>query len=254
MSIGQPEATEDGLSLKLERVAAPVREQVLDQLRDAIVQLRLKPGQRLVERELIAGIGVSRTTIREALRELTAEGLVRTIPNKGAVVAVPTLTEAVELYEVRAVLEGMAGRRCAQHATDGQIQQLRDAYDEMAAIPDQQQSGRAMLVAKARFYDVLVEGAGSATIKSIIEGLRARVAVLQFASLSQAGRPAQTLEEMKAIVEAIAARDPDAASRACRKHVEHAAQTILEAMGGQDGTDQPDLAGLFVDEERPSAP
>ena len=67
-----------------------MREQVLDLLRREIVELRMLPGQRLVERELIERIGVSRTTIREALRQLAAEGLVTTIPQKGAIVAVPS--------------------------------------------------------------------------------------------------------------------------------------------------------------------
>src|ERR687891_466384 len=93
----EAEAAVDGSGVKsadlagqVARVAAPLREQVLDLLRREIVEMRLRPGQRLVERELIQRIGVSRTTIREALRELAAEGLVTTIPQKGAIVAGPS--------------------------------------------------------------------------------------------------------------------------------------------------------------------
>src|SRR4051794_1390771 len=75
------------------RVAAPLREQSLDVLRDAILDFRLRPGQRLVERDLIERMGVSRTTVREVLRELAAEGLVMTIPQKGAVVVSTTPDE-----------------------------------------------------------------------------------------------------------------------------------------------------------------
>ena len=74
----------------LHRVQAPLREQVLELLRDDIVEQRLEPGHRLIERELVEQIGVSRTTIREVLRQLAAEGLVTTIPQKGAVVAAPS--------------------------------------------------------------------------------------------------------------------------------------------------------------------
>ena len=73
------------------RIAAPLREQVIAALRQAILDFQLKPGQRLVERELIEQLGVSRTTIREALRELTAEGLITVIPQKGAIVSAPSL-------------------------------------------------------------------------------------------------------------------------------------------------------------------
>src|SRR6478735_9922967 len=111
-------STPGGDSLRVGRVAAPLREQVLDVLRQAILDFRLKPGQRLIERELIEQTGVSRTTIREVLRQLAAEGLVTTIPQKGTVVASPSVERAAELYEVRAVLEGMAARQFAERATD----------------------------------------------------------------------------------------------------------------------------------------
>src|SRR3954453_2834497 len=117
-----------GLEVQVNRVAAPVREQVVDQLRQAIVEMRLKPGQRLVERELIEQTGVSRTTIREVLRQLTAEGLVMTIPQKGAVVMVPSAQEAADLYEVRATLEALAGRRFVRNADDAAIKALRKAF------------------------------------------------------------------------------------------------------------------------------
>jgi DNA-binding GntR family transcriptional regulator len=80
LDLGGPDGK--GLSLGVQRVAAPLREQVLDLLRQAIVEHRLKPGQRLIERELVEQIGVSRTTIREVLRQLAAEGLVATIPQR----------------------------------------------------------------------------------------------------------------------------------------------------------------------------
>ena len=87
--------------MRVGRVAAPLRDQVLELVRGAILDFRYKPGQRLIERELIEQIGVSRTTIREVLRELDAEGLVTTIPQKGAIVVVPTAEEAADLYDVR---------------------------------------------------------------------------------------------------------------------------------------------------------
>jgi len=88
------------LAPQVERVAAPLRTQVSDILRREIVEMRLHPGQRLVERELIERIGVSRTTIREALRELASEGLVTTIPQKGAIVAIPSPKEAASATSV----------------------------------------------------------------------------------------------------------------------------------------------------------
>ena len=122
------------LDLRVGRVAAPLREQVLDVLRQAILDFRLKPGQRLIERELIEQIGVSRTTIREVLRELAAEGLVTTIPQKGAIVVVPTAEEAAEVYEVRAALEALAARRFVARASDKEVEALRAAFAEVEAV------------------------------------------------------------------------------------------------------------------------
>ena len=225
----------EGLAVQVNRVAAPVREQVFDQLRQAIVEMRLKPEQRLVERELIEQTGVSRTTIREVLRQLAAEGLVTTIPHKGTVVASPSVERAAELYEVRAVLEGMAARQFAERATDVHLRALRRAFE---GIERRAKSGRpnsqAMLEAKRHFYDALFEGAANGTIQSLVESLQARVTVLRAASLSQPGRAAKTVEEVRAIVEALERRDGDAAAAACVHHVNEAARTVFEAMAAAE--------------------
>ena len=218
------------LSLRVGRVAAPLREQVLDVLRQAIVEQRLPPGHRLIERELVEQIGVSRTTVREVLRQLSAEGLVTTIPQKGAIVAVPTAQEAAELYEVRAALEALAARRFVQCASDFQVGALRSALTDIEEVTHDGGDVRAMRNAKDRFYDVLLKGSGSRSIYSILAGLQARVSVLRTTSLSQPGRPARAVDEIRAIVEAIEARDAEAAARACAHHVEQAARTGLDAL------------------------
>jgi DNA-binding GntR family transcriptional regulator len=194
--------------------------------------MKLEPEQRLVERELVAQTGVSRTTIREVLRQLAAEGLVTSIPHKGTVVAAPSLERAAELYEVRAVLEGMAAQQFAERATDDHVRVLRLAFEDFAAVAASGDS-RAMLEAKRRLYDALFDGAGSETIQSILEGLQARVNVLRAASLAQPGRAARSVDEVREIVEALEARDGDRARAAAIVHVEQAARTVLVAMAAK---------------------
>jgi DNA-binding GntR family transcriptional regulator len=222
------------LSGQVERVAAPVREQVSDLLRKEIIAMRLRPGQRLVERELVERIGVSRTTIREALRELAAEGLVTTIPQRGAIVAVPSWTEAAEVYEVRALLEGAAAREFAERADDAQVAALREAWVEVqqGADGDEGDDHVGLLAAKGRFYDVLFEGAGNATIRQIIEGLQARVAVLRAESLRAPDRPRQSVHEIGVIVDAMERRDPGAAAEAASFHVRQAAAAAFTQLTG----------------------
>jgi GntR family transcriptional regulator, trigonelline degradation regulator len=222
------------VSMRVGRVAAPLREQVIDVLRQAILDFRLKPGQRLIERELIEQIGVSRTTIREVLRQLAAEGLVTTIPQKGAIVVVPSEEEAAELYEVRAALEELAVRRFVEHASDSQVAALRAALDDVERVTRSGGDIVEMLRAKDAFYEVLLKGSGNRAIHEILAGLQARVRMLRATSLSQPGRPERAVAEIRAIVEAIEARDADAAAAACAAHVNHAASTGLEALAEAD--------------------
>src|SRR5215472_442807 len=108
----------------IRRSAAPLRHEVLDALRSSIVNGRLAPGARLIERELIGMTGVSRTVIREALRQLEAEGLVDVVPNRGAVVRELTVEEARDLYAIRALLEGLAARMFVEKAGEQDIAAL----------------------------------------------------------------------------------------------------------------------------------
>lgn len=217
------------LADRLPRVAAPLREQVLAVLQEEILELRLRPGQRLIERELVERLGVSRTTVREVLRQLTAEGLVTTIPQRGAIVAVPSPEDAAEVYEVRAVLEGLAARRFAERAGPEEVRELRAAFAAMAEAQRSSPEPRVMLRAKTRFYDTLLEGAGNATARILLEGLQARVAVLRAATMASPGRSERSLEEIRAIVDAIETGDAAAAEAASVRHVELAQRTLAES-------------------------
>jgi DNA-binding GntR family transcriptional regulator len=220
------------LSLRVGRVAAPLREQVLEIVRQAILDFRYEPGQRLIERELIEQIGVSRTTIREVLRELDAEGLVATIPQKGVVVVVPSREEAAELYDVRAALEALAARRFVERASDEQVAQLRQAVEAFERVVGEGGDIRAVLRAKDDIYDVLLDGAGSGAIRTILGALQARVRMLRRKSLSRPGRPRRAVGEMYVLLDAVEARDAEAAARACMAHLEQAAASGTAALDG----------------------
>ncbi len=211
----------------LGRVAAPLREQVTTTLRQAIVDFSLKPGQRLVERELIERLGVSRTTIREAIRELSAEGLVTVVPQKGAIVTAPSLDDAVDLYEVRASLESLVVQRFVERSSDEQVARLAATVEDLASVTTATTSIRDVLKAKDRFYAVLIEGARSDALQQLLESIQARVQVLRATSMSEPGRPLEVVEELRGIVNAVAARDAELASRRCAAHIRRASITAL---------------------------
>src|SRR5690606_8653367 len=148
-----------------------LREQVISALRQAILDFQLKPGQRLVERELIEQLGVSRTTVREALRELTSEGLVTVIPQRGAMVTAPKLEDAADLYEVRASLESLVVQRFVERATDEEVVQLQETVDYLEGISAETDDIRTLLAAKDRFYTVLIAGARSSALQQLLEGI-----------------------------------------------------------------------------------
>ena len=218
------------LASQVGRVAAPLRQQVLDVLRQAILSFHYAPGQRLIERELIEEIGVSRTTIREALRELAAEGLVKTIPQKGAVVVVPSTQEALELYELRAVLEALAVRRFTEVASDEEVAELRAAFEQLAESAGGEGETLRILNAKNHFYDVLLRGCGNRSVHSTLSGVQARLSLLRATSLAQPGRTGRSVQELRAMVDAIEARNADAAVRACNHHIEQAKRAGLEGL------------------------
>jgi DNA-binding GntR family transcriptional regulator len=208
------------------RVAAPLREQVVTAVRDAILGFRLEPGQRLVERELVEQLGVSRATVREVLRQLAAEGLVTVVPQRGAVVTALSADDAADLYEMRASLEALAVQRFVQRATPEQVAQLRAAVGEIERTAEGTDP-REQLRAKDLFYEVLFTGSGSQPLQQTLAGLQARVRLLRATSLSAPGRPREAAAELGAVVDAVEAGDAERAAAACAHHIHNAARTAL---------------------------
>jgi DNA-binding GntR family transcriptional regulator len=209
------------------RIAAPLRERVLDVVRQAILDFKLKPGQRLIERELIEQLGVSRTTVRDVLARLAAEGLVTIIPQKGAIVSVLSLDEAADIYEMRAPLEGLAVRRFVERSAPERVGELRGTLAEIERTAEPGADPAEALRAKDRFYQVLLAGADSSRLTNILTGLQGQVRLLRATSLSVGGRPKEAAAEIRKVVEAIEAGDAKAGSKACEIHVRNAAKVGL---------------------------
>lgn len=219
---------------QMSRVAAPLRDQVSGVLRKAIVERELRPGQRLVERELTDRLGVSRATIRESLRELEAEGLVTVIPQRGAVVASISPREAADIYEARAAIESLIVRRFTERASDGEVGKLASALEPLRAAIDGGRPVGEMLACKDQFYAALLAGADSSVFATLLSSLQARVSLLRATSLTHPGRPAEMLGELQALVRAISARDADEAARLCAVHVRNAGRAGMGELARTD--------------------
>lgn len=218
------------------RSAAPLRAQAADTLRRAILSFSLKEGDRLIERELIERLAVSRTTVREALRELEAEGLVEVIPQRGSVVASISETDAADLYAARTAIEALVVRRFVERADEQLSQELTSAVEGYARVATDGQPVLEMLAAKDAFYDVLRRGADSPALWQVLSGLQARVRFLRARSLAVPGRPEASAAELRDVVEAMRAGDADRAAALCSSHVAAAAATGIPALRSSRGT------------------
>jgi DNA-binding GntR family transcriptional regulator len=215
--------------LNVSREATSLRQLVEGRLRSAIGRGVFKPGQRLIERELCEQTGVGRTSIREALRQLEAEGLVTTIPHRGPIVSTITADEAAQLYDLRALLEGYAGRQCARRRDPAIIGRLRTQFERMVAVAGQQDRSD-LLTAKTEFYAALLEGCGNAFVERFLKMLLNRVTVLRMTSMTQADRIDKSLSEIEAILIAIEDGHESRAEQACVRHIQNAAEVALDAL------------------------
>jgi DNA-binding GntR family transcriptional regulator len=221
----------------IQKSAAPLRKQVLDELRQSIISGRLAPGSRLVERELISMMGVSRTVIREALRQLESEGLIAMVANKGPIVRELTVAEAEDLYAIRAVLEGLAARLFAEKARPDQIELLEKSLVHAAeayATDDPEQS----VEAKNHFYEVLFEGAGSETLSQMINTLHGRIWRWRALGLSHPQRSAsrwkESIQNLGNMIAAIKRKDAANAEEILRDEVGKAAAEVNKLLARSD--------------------
>ncbi|MFI5624913.1 GntR family transcriptional regulator [Nocardioides sp. NPDC051685] len=193
-----------------------LRDYARNAIRERIMTVDLKPGQRLVERELAAELAVSRIPLREALRMLAAEGLVLLIPGKGALVAPFGPEDVTHLFDVREVLESLAAQLAASRATAESIKPLNDCLDQSrAAIAAGDTQGIA--AANAGFHAEVVALAGNPLLSSIMGPLASRVEWLF--RLTASRDPHVQCAEHEAIFNLIASGNASAAAASAFAHI-----------------------------------
>ncbi len=202
---------------------------VLEALRDAIVHGEFAPEQRLVEADLSERFSASRSAVRSALLQLENEGLVERFQHRGARVRAVSLEEAVEITEVRMVVEGLCAAKAAERINDAEAGELRGIGRRMQeAVASGDVLGYSDL--NQELHRRIRELSGQATAQGVIERLRAQSVRHQFRLAIQPGRPAVSLPEHLAMIDAICARDPRTAERAAREHL----ASVIEALRKAD--------------------
>ena len=203
----------------------PAQKDAYDMILQAIDVGIYKPGDRLVESDLAERFGVSRTPIREALQRLETQSLLSR-DGRSLIVASLDHSEMAELYVVRSELEGLAARLAARHAADEEIKVLQGLVDEDRALID---DPAALARANRRFHRQVHLASHNRFLVQQLDLVYRSMALMATTSLAAQGRGERALAEHQAIVDAISARDEDAAYAALKSHISIAFETRLKS-------------------------
>jgi DNA-binding GntR family transcriptional regulator len=227
-----PAVTAEIHEFRIERIAAPLRHSVTEGIRYAIAVGRFKGGDRLPERILCEMTGVSRTLVREALRQLESEGRIEVVPYRGPVVARVTAEQVEGIYQVRAKLEGLAFQLFAERATVEQRDALVDAFKKLKrSIKDSDPLAR--LHAKDHFYECVMEGAGNQALRESLRLLNARALLLRARSLRAPGRVTTSLLELSELMDALSAKNGNRARILAERHIRNAAAVAIALLNSE---------------------
>ncbi|WP_082733690.1 GntR family transcriptional regulator [Polycladidibacter hongkongensis] len=204
---------------------SPNGAEIYKMLVKAIEARELKPGNRLREAELAERFGVSRTPIREGLKRLEAQGLAVHEPNRGMVIPSLDHNQISELYFLREVLEGTAGRLAAQHASDAEIEILQELLaQDQANLAD----AKMLIRTNREFHRRLYLASHNRYLVEQIDHMRLSLLLLAGTTLTDDDRRRVAIEEHAEIVDAIAKRDCERADRAARHHIAEAHKARLK--------------------------
>ncbi|OON79651.1 GntR family transcriptional regulator [Streptomyces tsukubensis] len=192
---------------------AAARLHVSTHIRRALWAGDLLPGQRLVVQDLADQLGVTRSSVREALFDLAADDLVETVPNRGASIRVVSVDEAIQITECRSALERLCARKAAEHATEAQRAELTEIGERLrAAVAEEDFHTYSAL--NRELHDLVIEFSGQAVVKRQLERLNVQMVRFQFRLALRSGRPQESLPQLLAIIDAVTAGDSAAADAA----------------------------------------
>ena len=203
------------------------RRLAVERLRRAILAGDMAPGQRLVEEELAGTLGVTRASLRAALFDLAAEGLVERIPNRGARVRAVTLDEAIAITECRMALEGLCAAKAAERVTEPDAARLRQIGEEMERSVAEGELLKYSAL-NHELHRLVREISGQTVAASLLERLNGQLVRHQFQLSLRPGRPQASLPEHLAIIAAVAGRRPAQAEEAIRRHLRSVISALVD--------------------------
>jgi len=195
-------------------------------LKTEIVKRYLKPGTKLLEVKIAKQMGVSRTPIREAIRELAAEGFVKIIPNQGVIVSIASIEDTQEVLQIRSVLEGLAARLATKVINGEEIKELEKYIEQMEYYANKD-NALAFSKIDVEFHELILNICGNNRLIQIRKNLSDQAHRYRIRSLSIPGRLKHSLKEHQEIVKALKRKDSEQAGRLSQKHIENVLKNIL---------------------------
>lgn len=202
-----------------------LRGKIFNILRQQILDGKYLPGDSLIEIKLAEELGVSRTPIREAIRQLELEGLVSSIPNKGVIVKGITEKDIEDIYTLRMVLEGLAAKWAAEKMSSEEIEELKNKFELMEFYTlksDLEQVARL----NTEFHEIIFRATKSGVLQHILTDFQYYVQWARYRSLKSPGRAQKALEEHKLILAAFINHDSEGAENSVTRHIMNSSMNL----------------------------
>lgn len=195
-----------------------LHEEIANNLRELIMSGELQEGDKIKEDELCRSMGISKTPLREALRVLSVEGLIKLVPNRGSFVSTPTFEEIREMFDVMSVLEGICARAAAEKMSAKDLATLEKLHTKLEKNFNRR-AQREYIRINNQFHAFVQEMAGNRTLNQIVNGLRQKILLYRYQSLNLPERFEQSIQEHRDLIEAFRKKDSKKAETLMRRHL-----------------------------------
>ena len=195
-----------------------LHEEIASNLRELIMSGELHEGDKIKEDALCNSMGISKTPLREALRVLSVEGLIKLVPNRGSFVSTPTFEEIREMFDVMSVLEGICARAAAKKMSAKDLTTLEKLHNKLEKH-FKRRAQREYIRVNNQYHAFVQELAGNRTLNQIVNGLRQKILLYRYQSLNLPERFEQSIQEHRALIEAFRKKDSKKAETLMRRHL-----------------------------------
>lgn len=216
----------DLLSINMQK-HKPLRELVYEELRMLIMTGQIKPGTRMMEIDLAESMGVSRTPVREAIRQLEKDNLVTIEPRRGAYVSDISAPDMADMLHVREPLEGLATLLATRNMTDDELRELADInqqYEEAFEQGNREQ----LITLDTRFHNRIAEGSGNAYLVSVLKNLQEQVLRFRYIYFQSGKRAADVINEHRLILDNMLERNEEEAEKFSKEHIIKLRKSIMK--------------------------